>query len=106
SWDDGGPDMKWSTVANWSTNGSPNGTDVLVGDLPTAIGDTTLIDSPYSIRSLTLANGADADTTQFTLSVNGQVHVSDPNSVLLVSEHANGINTSSAIAKDLRITNA
>jgi hypothetical protein len=106
SWDDGGSDSAWSTSGNWSPDGSPSGMEVLIGDLPTAAGDTTFIDSAISVTSLTLTNGADADTTIFTLTVDGQVAVNGANSTLVVNEHAAGITTASVLAKDLRVENA
>ncbi|WP_442483740.1 beta strand repeat-containing protein [Aeoliella sp. SH292] len=105
SWDDGGSDSGWSTAANWSPNGSPAGMEVLIGDLPAALGDTTFVDAAFSIASLTHTNGADVDTAKFTLTVNGQVAVNGANSTFVVSEHGNGIGTASAIVKDLRVEN-
>ncbi len=109
SWDDGGFLSKdWSHPGNWDT-GLPGtiptaGDDVFIGNLPAALGDMTIIDQDFTIDSLSLTNGADADTAGNVLTVAGDITVGGAGSTFTASEHNGGPNTVSVSVHDITVS--
>jgi hypothetical protein len=88
-WDDANntsADNNWSNTGNWNPDGSPTGLAVNIGNLATAANDTTIVDTFFSITSLTLSNGADVDTSTNALLVNGATIVGGAGSSLLLRQ--------------------
>ena len=108
SWDDAGGSASklWSDFGNWSPNGSPFTDDVSIGNLAAAANDTTLIDQPFTINSLTITNGADVvnssdngATNDFELVVNGHTNVSGAGSTIFIigADNNDGLDTDTLI---------
>ena len=87
SFDDEGnsADKNWSNAGNWSPDGVPQVADnVFIGNLADAANDTTILDLNRTIDSLTMSNGADADTNGFVLDVRGVTTLGGSGTSILV----------------------
>ncbi|NOZ39353.1 MAG: hypothetical protein GXP24_03900 [Planctomycetes bacterium] len=86
SWDDGGFGDTWNLVNNWSPNGNPGGDDLFIGDLPQGAGEQTIVNFDFTIESLTITNGASADTDGNRLIVNGLTSIAGANTELRIRD--------------------
>lgn len=104
SWDDGGgfPSAKdWGNIQNWDPNQLPTGDDIFIGDLAAAQNDTTIIDQDFSIASLLLSNGADADTSGNRLDVSGDISLMGAGVRFIAAEHSGGPTSTAVTADDI-----
>lgn len=99
-WDGGAGTMMWGDGNNWNPNGVPSNVIVSIGNLPAAVGDTTLVDAAYTISSLAISNGAsvvtspDNGATDFELLVSGATTISDGgSSITVIGADVDGLDT-------------
>lgn len=106
TWQVGGVDTNWTTLSNWSTGVSPEGTPVIFGEAGKvdSTGTSSVVDGTYGITSLTLNNtGVSTGTNWQVLDLGGNTltlgtGTTSASPVLLVGGFtATGTNTSTAI---------
>ncbi|MEM7313001.1 MAG: PEP-CTERM sorting domain-containing protein, partial [Planctomycetota bacterium] len=97
-------DKQWSRALNWNPNLIPQTNDIVrIGNLPSAAGDATLIDTVFTIAGLELSNGASADTGGNFVDINGTLDVSGFASAMMVAEHGAGSTTTSLDVQNINI---
>ena len=78
-WDDqqtGLGDKLWSRALNWNPNLIPQTNDIVrIGNLTSASGDDTQIDTAFTIAGLELSNGASADTSGNFVDILSLIHI-------------------------------
>ncbi|QEG33629.1 beta strand repeat-containing protein [Bythopirellula goksoeyrii] len=105
SWQDNGDHINWGSALNWSPINIPQaGDDIFIGDLAAAVGDSTVIDQNFSIGSLALTSGADADTAGNVLDVDGNITISGAGTTFIATQHAGGPAFTTVMAEDVTIS--